>query len=53
MKEAQKILKYKDLTTAIPSMWKVRANAIPVITEVTGTISKSPRQHPSNKPGKY
>jgi hypothetical protein len=39
-KEAQKILKYKDLTTETQRMWKVKPNVIPVIAEATGTISK-------------
>jgi hypothetical protein len=37
-KEAEKILKYKDLTTEIQRMWKVKTSVIPVIIEVTGTI---------------
>jgi hypothetical protein len=48
MKEAEKILKYKDLITEIQRMWNVKAKMIPV---ATGTISKSPRQYLSNKPG--
>ena len=38
-KEAEKILKYKDLTREIQSMWNVRTKVIPVITGATGTIS--------------
>ena len=51
-KEAQKILKYKDLTTETQCMWKVKPNVIPVIAEATGTISKLLRKHLSNIPGK-
>jgi hypothetical protein len=40
-KEAEKILKYKDLTTEIQSMWNVKTKVIPVIKGATGTISKS------------
>jgi len=48
MKEAEKILKYKDLITEIQCMWNVKAKVIP---GATGTISKSLRQYLSNKPG--
>jgi hypothetical protein len=34
-------------------MWNVKAEVIPVITVVNGTISKSLWQHLSNIPGKY
>ena len=37
-KEAEKILKYKDLTIEIQRMWKVKTRVIPVIRGVTGTI---------------
>jgi len=45
-KEAEKILKYKDLIIEIQHMWNVKAKVIPVITGTTGTISKSLRQYP-------
>jgi hypothetical protein len=44
-KEAEKILKYKDLTTEIQCMWNVKARVIPIITGATGTISKSFRKY--------
>ena len=47
-KEAEKILKYKDLTTEIKRMWNVKAKVIPVIIGTTGTISKSFRKYVSN-----
>jgi hypothetical protein len=47
-KEAEKILKYKDLTIEIQRMWNVKTKAIPVIIVVTGTISKSFRKYVSN-----
>jgi hypothetical protein len=39
-KEAEKILKYKDLKIEIQCMWNVKTNVIPVIIGVMGTISK-------------
>jgi hypothetical protein len=52
-KEAEKILKYKDLTTEIQCMWNVKAKVIPVIIGATGTVSKSFRKHVSNIPGNH
>jgi hypothetical protein len=52
-KEAEKILKYKDLKIEIQFMWIVKANVIPVITGANGTISKSLRQYLSNIPGEH
>ena len=52
-KEAEKILKYKDLTIEIQRMWNVKTKVIPVIVGVTGTISKSFRKYVSNIPGKH
>jgi polysaccharide pyruvyl transferase WcaK-like protein len=39
-KEAEKILKYKELTIEIQHMWNVKTKVIPVITGATGTNSK-------------
>ena len=47
-KEAEKILKYKDLTIDTQRMWKVKTRVIPVIIGATGTISKSFRKYISN-----
>jgi hypothetical protein len=52
-KEAEKILKYKDLTIEIQRMWNVKTKVIPVITGATGTISKSFRKYVSNIPGNH
>ena len=39
-KEAEKILKHKDLTIEIQCMWTVKTKVIPVIIEMIGTILK-------------
>ena len=52
-KEAEKILKYKDLTKEIQRMWNINARVIPVITGATGTISKSFRKYVSGIPGNH
>ena len=52
-KEADKILKYKDLTIEIQRMWNVITKVIQVITGATGTISKSFRKYVSNIPGNH
>jgi len=52
-KEAEKILKYKDLTIEIQRVWNVKTKVKPVIIGATGTISKSFRKYVSNIPGKY
>jgi hypothetical protein len=50
-KEAEEILKYKDLTIQIQLMWNLKTNLIPVIIGATGTISKSLRKYLSNVSG--
>jgi hypothetical protein len=52
-KEAEKILKYKDLTIEIHCMWNVKTRVIPVIIEATGTVSKSFRKYMSTIPGNH
>jgi hypothetical protein len=52
-KEAEKILKHKDLTTEIQRMLKVKTGVIPVVIGATGTISKSFRKYVSNIPGNH
>jgi hypothetical protein len=52
-KEAEKILKCKDLKIEIQHVWKGKARVIPVIIGATGTSPKSLRQYLSNIPGKH
>jgi hypothetical protein len=52
-KEADKILKYKDLTIEIQRMWNVKARVTPVIVGATGTISKSFRKYVSKIAGNH
>jgi hypothetical protein len=52
-KEAEKILKYKDLTIEIQHMWNVTTKVISVIKGATGTISKTFRKYVSNIPGNH
>jgi len=52
-KEAENILKYKDLTIEIQRMWNVKTKVISVIINATGTISKSFRKYVSNIPGNH
>ena len=47
-KEAEKILKYKDLTIETQRTCNVKTKVIPVIIGATGTISKSFRKYVSN-----
>ena len=52
-KEAEKILKYEDLTIEIQRMWNVKTKVIPVIIGATGTVSKTFRKYVSNIPGNH
>jgi hypothetical protein len=52
-KEAEKILKYQDLTTEIRRMWNVKTRVTPLIIGATGTISKSFRKYASTIPGNH
>jgi hypothetical protein len=52
-KEAEKILKYKDLLVEIQNMWNVKAELITIITGATGTVSESLGQYLRNIPGKH
>ena len=52
-KEAEKILKYKELTIEIQRMWNIKTKVIPVIIGATGIISKPFRKYVSNIQGKH
>ena len=52
-KEAEKILKYKDLTIELQRMWSIKTKVIPIIIRATGTISKTFRKYMSNVPGNH
>ena len=52
-KEAEKILKYKDLIIEIQYMWKVKTRVIPVIIGATAIISKLFRKYISNIQGNH
>jgi len=52
-KEAEKILKCKDLTIEIQTHVECKTKVIPVIIGATGTISKSFRKYVSNIPGNH
>jgi len=52
-KEAEKILKYKDLTIEIQLMWNIKTKVIPVIIGATGTFFTSFGKYVSNVPGNH
>jgi hypothetical protein len=52
IKEAQKVLRYKDLTIEIQRMWNIQAKAKPLKVQTTRTISKSLGKYLSNIPEK-
>ena len=52
-KEAEKILKYKNLTIEKQRMWNVKTKVIPVIIGASGTVLKLFRKYVSNIPGKH
>ena len=52
-KEAEKVLKYKDLTVELQRLWNVKTEMIPVIKGATGTISQFFRKYVSNIPVKH
>jgi hypothetical protein len=52
-KEAEQILKYKDLIIEIQCMWNVKTKVTPVIIGATETIPKSFRKYLSSIPGQH
>jgi hypothetical protein len=52
-KEAEKILKYKDLNNRNTTHVECKNKVIPAITGATGTISRSFRKYVSNIPGNH
>jgi hypothetical protein len=52
-KEAEKIIKYKDLIIEIQRMWNVKTKVTPVKIGATETISKSFRKYLGRVPGKH
>jgi hypothetical protein len=52
-KEAEKVLKYEHLETAIERMWNAQTNEIVVTREATGTVSKSFTKYLSNLSTKH
>jgi hypothetical protein len=52
-KEAEQILKYKDLIIEIQRMWNVKTKVTTVIIGATGIISKSFRKYLCSIPGKH
>ena len=52
-KEAEKILKYRDLAIEIQRMWNVKTKVIPVIIGATGTILNTFSKYVSNISGNH
>jgi hypothetical protein len=52
-KEAEKIVRYKDLAIEIQRMWNVEPTVIPVIAGETGSITRAFIKYLSNIPGKH
>ena len=52
-KEAEKRLKYKSLCIEIQHMWNLKCKIIPVITGVTGIVTKGLRKNLDAMPGKH
>jgi hypothetical protein len=52
-KEAEKKLKYKNLSIEIQRIWNMKCFVIPVITGATGIVSKSLQKYLETTPGQH
>jgi hypothetical protein len=52
-KDAEKKLKYKNLSTEIQRMWNMKCFVIPVIIRATGIMSKSLQKYLETIPGQH
>jgi hypothetical protein len=52
-KEAEKKLKYKSLCIEIQQMWNMQCMIIPVVTGVTGMVTKGLKKNLEAIPGKH
>jgi hypothetical protein len=52
-KEAEKKLKYKNLSIEIQRMWNMKCCVIPVIIGATGIVSKSLQKHLETIPAQH
>jgi hypothetical protein len=52
-KEAEKKLKYKNLSIEIQRMWNMKCFVIPAIIGTTGIVSKSLQKYPETIPGQH
>lgn len=52
-KEAEKLLKYKDLAIEIQRMWKTKVKIVPIIIGSTGYVGKNFKQYLESIPGTH